>query len=85
MITQLQETWKIQNKVAYNFTMYYNDFLSREIKIFSWGFNNKLSKINRMSTQKSKRRPEKKSRPEKHHDSHNGRVQIRFKFPQTVN
>ena len=85
MITHLQETWKIQNKVAYNFTMYYNDFLSREIKIFSWGFNNKLSKINRMSTQKSKRRPEKKSRPEKHHDSHNGRIQIRFKFPQTVN
>jgi len=60
MITHLQETWKIQNKVAYNFTMYYNDFLSREIKIFSWGFNNKLSKINRMNTQKSKRRPEKK-------------------------
>ena len=85
MITHLQETWKIQNKVAYNFTMYYNDFLSREIKIFSWGFNNKLSKINRMNTQKSKRRPEKKSRSEKHHDSHNGRIQIRFKFPQTVN
>ena len=60
MIPYLQEAWKIQNKVTYSFTIYYNDFLSREIKIFSWSFNIKLSKINRMNTQKSKRRPEKK-------------------------
>ena len=26
MITQLQETWEIQNKVAYGSTIYYNYF-----------------------------------------------------------
>ena len=29
MITHLQETWKIQNKVTYSSTLYYNYFLSK--------------------------------------------------------
>ena len=29
MITHLQETWKIQNKITYSSTIYYNYFLSR--------------------------------------------------------
>ena len=29
MITHLQETWKIHNKVTYSSTIYYNYFLSR--------------------------------------------------------
>jgi len=29
MITHLQETWKIQNKVTYSSTVYYNYVLSR--------------------------------------------------------
>ena len=29
MITHSQETWKIQNKLTYSFTVYYNYFLSR--------------------------------------------------------
>ena len=41
MITHLQETWKIQNKVTCSSTMYYN-CLSRYIKIFSWSFNIKV-------------------------------------------
>jgi len=43
MITHLEETWKIQNEVTYSSTVYYNYFLSRYIKIFSWNFNIKLS------------------------------------------
>ena len=54
-ITHLQEPWKIQNKVTYSSTIYYNYFLSRLIKIFSCSFNIKLSKINRMNIQKSKK------------------------------
>ena len=46
-------TWKIQSKVTYSSTIYYNYFLSRQINIFSWSFNIKLSKINRMNIQKS--------------------------------
>ena len=46
MITHLQDTGKIQNKVIYTSTIYYNDFLSRWIKIFGWSFNIKLSKVN---------------------------------------
>ena len=42
-------------------TTYYNYFLS---KTFSWSFNIKLSKINRMKRQKSQRI----SRPEKHYE-----------------
>ena len=42
MITQLQEIWKIQNKVTYSSTIYY--FLSR-LRFFSWSFNIKLSKL----------------------------------------
>ena len=55
MITHLQEIWKIQNKVIHSSTIYYNYFLSRLIKIFSCSFNIKLSKINRMNMQKSKK------------------------------
>ena len=29
MLTHLQETWEIQNKVTYSSTVYYNYFLSR--------------------------------------------------------
>ena len=29
MITDLQETWKIQNKVSYSSTVYYTYFLSK--------------------------------------------------------
>ena len=54
MITYLQEIWKIQKKVTYSFTIYYN-FLSSYINIFSWSFNIKPSKINRMNRQKSRR------------------------------
>ena len=53
MVTYLQETWKIQNKVTYSSTIYYTYFLSRLITIFSWSFNIKLSKINRVDRQKS--------------------------------
>ena len=45
----------MQNKVAYSSTAYYNYFLSRQIKIFSRSFNIKLSKINRVNIQKSRR------------------------------
>ena len=55
MTTYIQQTWKTQNKVTYSSTIYYNYFLSRKIKIFSWSFNIKLSKINRMNRQKSRR------------------------------
>ena len=48
MITHLQETWKIQNKVMYGSIIYYIIYyilqLSRYIKIFSWSFNIKLFK-----------------------------------------
>ena len=54
MITYLQEIWKIQNKVTYSFTIYYNYFVSRKIKIFGCSLNIKLSKINRMNRQKSR-------------------------------
>ena len=64
MITHLQETWKIQNKVTYSFAMYYNYFLSRYIRLFSWSFNIKLSKINRMNRHKSGGY----SKPEKHYE-----------------
>ena len=53
VITHLQETWKIQNKVTYSSTIYYTYFLSRLITVFSWSFNIKLSKINRVDRQKS--------------------------------
>ena len=58
MITHLQETWKTQSKITYSFYYILQLFLSildfRIIfKIFSWSFNIKLSKINRMNIQKS--------------------------------
>ena len=48
MVTRLQETWEIQNKVTYNYTTCYNYF-SKVDKIFSWSFNIKLLKMNRMN------------------------------------
>ena len=51
MITRLQETWKIQNKVTCITIIFKVD----KIKIFSWNFNIKLSKINRMTEQKGRR------------------------------
>ena len=56
MIKHLQETWKIQNTVTCSFTGYYNYFLNSSIKIFSWYFNIKLSEINRMNIQRSRRK-----------------------------
>ena len=54
MRTDLHETWKTQDKVTYSFTIYYNYFVSRKIKIFGCSLNIKLSKINRMNRQKSR-------------------------------
>ena len=48
MVTRLQETWEIQNKVTYNYTPYYSYFFKVD-KIFSWSFNIKLLKMNRMN------------------------------------
>ena len=45
--------WAIRE--AHSSATYYNFFLSRYVKIFSWGFNIKFSKINGMNTQKSRR------------------------------
>ena len=64
MITHLQETWKIRNKVTYSYTIYYNYFLVDKLRFFNWSFNIKLSKINRMDMQKI----EGYSRPEKYHE-----------------
>ena len=55
MTTHLQEIEKTQNKFTYSSTIYYNNFLSRQIKIFSWSFNIKLSKINGVNRQKVRR------------------------------
>ena len=42
----------MQNKVTYSFAVYCNHFFSsRQIKICSWRFNIKFSKINRMDRQ----------------------------------
>ena len=38
-----------------SFTIYYNYFLSTYIKIFSWSFNVKLPRINKMNMQRSRR------------------------------
>ena len=55
MKTHLQDTWKVQNKFTYSSTMYYNFLKNRQIKTFSWSFNSKLSKVNRMGVQRSRR------------------------------
>ena len=75
----------LQSKGLSSSTIYYNYFLSRQIKIFSWSFNTKLSEINRIHRHK-----EGYSRPEKHSEqfniikiylfSYNSRIQILFKF-----
>ena len=49
MITHLQETWKIQNKVTYSSTIITIIFKVDKVRFFSWSFNIKLSKINRMN------------------------------------
>ena len=52
MITHLQETWKIQNKL--HIVPLYTAIPFQVDKIFSWSFNIKLSKISRMNRQKSR-------------------------------
>ena len=55
MMTHLPETWKYRAKL-HTISLYITViFLSRQIKIFSWCFNIKLSKINRMNMQESRR------------------------------
>ena len=64
MIAHLQETWKKQNKVTYSSMIQYNYFLNRQIKVFSWSLNIKLSKINRIYKKiEGYSRPEKQYKP----------------------
>ena len=63
MIRHLWETWKIENKVTYISIIYLIIFINRYIKIFSWSFSIKPSKINRMD-----RKVERYSWPEKHYE-----------------
>ena len=64
MITHLQETWKIQNKVTYSSTKYCNYFLSRKITF--------LVGVSIPNSQKwiewIDKKVEAYSRPEKHHE-----------------
>ena len=62
MTTHLHEAFKI---VTDSSTIYCN-FLSRQIKVFSWNFNIKLSKINRMDRRVGYTRPEKNCEPIQH-------------------
>ena len=62
MTTHLHEALKV---VTDSSTIYYN-FLSRQIKIFSWNFNIKLSKINRMDREVGYTRTEKNCEPIQH-------------------
>ena len=65
MITHLQETWKIHNKITYSSTVNYNCFLSRKIKI--------LIEVSILNSQKLMewiyREVERHNRPEKHHEA----------------
>ena len=45
MITLLQETWKMPNKVTYSPTTYYNNFLVSRLRFFSWSFNIKSQNL----------------------------------------
>ena len=63
MTTHLHEALKIGTDSS---TIYYNFFKSRQIKIFSWNFNIKLSKINRMDRKVGYTRPEKNCEPIQH-------------------
>ena len=62
MTTHLHEALKV---VTDSSTIYCN-FLSRQIKVFSWNFNIKLSKINRMDRRVGYTRPEKNCEPIQH-------------------
>ena len=62
MTTHLHEALKV---VTDSSTIYYN-FFSGQIKIFSWNFNIKLSKINRMDRKVGYTRPEKNCEPIQH-------------------
>ena len=62
MTAHLYEAFKI---VTDNSTIYYN-FFSGQIKIFSWSFSIKLSKINRMDRKVGYTRPEKNCEPIQH-------------------
>ena len=55
MMTHLQETGKMQDKVTYSSTSYYNFFKVDKLRFFSQSFNVKLSKINRMNVQRCRR------------------------------
>lgn len=59
MTTHLHEALKIVAVPLYN-------FLSRQIKIFRWNFNIKLSKINQMDRKVGYRRPENNCEPIQH-------------------
>ena len=58
MTTHLHEAFQIVRQFHYIF-----QFLRRQIKIFSWNFNIKLSKINRMDRKVGYTRPEKNCEP----------------------
>lgn len=63
--------------------VYYNYFLNRQIKIFNWSFNIKLSKIYRTNIQRSREysRPEKHEEPIQHNlDLHNFHTTVGYKF-----
>ena len=62
MTIHLHEALKV---VTDSSTIYYN-FLSRHIKIFSWNFYIKLSKINKMDRKVGYTRPEKNCEPIQH-------------------
>ena len=62
MTTHLHEAFQI---VTDSSTIYCN-VLSRQIKVFSWNFNIKLSKINRMDRRVGYTRPEKNCEPIQH-------------------
>ena len=46
MVTHLQETWKVLNKVTSSSTIYYNYFKVDKLRFLVGSFNIKLSKIN---------------------------------------
>ena len=62
MTTRLHDALKV---VTDSSTTYYN-FLSRQIKVFNWNFNIKLSKINKMDRKVGYTRPEKNCEPIQH-------------------
>ena len=78
MTTHLHEALKIVAVPLYN-------ILNRQIKIFRWNFNIKLSKINRMDRKVGledlKTTVNQFNIIKTYTISHNSRIQILFKFP----